>query len=301
MSLPRQVVLCADDFGLTDGVSRGILELAEQGRLSATSAMTNMPGWRRAAPGLRPHAGRVGIGLHLNLTVGAPIQPMPHLAPGGTFPTLGVLLSSAMRRRLSVEEIRDEIRRQVVAFEAVHEAVPDFVDGHQHVHVLPPVRQALFFVLRERGYAGRVWLRDPSDRIASILRRPVSRGKALVVMALARGFGSQARAAGFDTNDGFSGFAPLDLTVHPRRIFETSLTDLGPRPVVMCHPGYVDDELRCLDPAVESRPEELAYLQSGEFGHLLAERGIALVAKPSFGDSAPSFRNRAAEPGTHKR
>lgn len=280
MSLPRQVVLCADDFGLTDGVSRGILDLAEQGRLSATSAMTNMPGWRRAAPGLRPHVGRIGIGLHLNLTVGVPIQPMPHLAPDGTFPTLGVLLSSVMRRRLSVEEIRDEICRQVVAFEAVHEALPDFVDGHQHVHVLPPVRQALFSALRERGYAGRVWLRDPSDRIASILRRPIGRGKALIVTALARGFRSQARVAGFDTNDGFSGFGPLDLTIESRRIFETSLADLGPRPVVMCHPGYVDDELRSLDPAVESRPEELAYLQSEAFGRLLAERGIGLSKAP---------------------
>ena len=43
----RSVILCADDFGLADGVSRGIVELAWKGRLSATGAMTNMPGWRR--------------------------------------------------------------------------------------------------------------------------------------------------------------------------------------------------------------------------------------------------------------
>ena len=45
----RNVILCADDFGLADGVSQGIVELAQMGRLSATGAMTNMPGWRRAA------------------------------------------------------------------------------------------------------------------------------------------------------------------------------------------------------------------------------------------------------------
>ena len=44
----RNVILCADDFGLADGVSRGIVELAEMGRLSATGAMTNMPGLRWA-------------------------------------------------------------------------------------------------------------------------------------------------------------------------------------------------------------------------------------------------------------
>lgn len=281
MSAQRQVVLCADDFGLTDGVSRGILDLIGRGRVSATGAMTNMPGWRRAAPGLRPYMGRIGIGLHLNLTVGAPIQPMPHLAPDGSFPPLGRLLSGALRGRLSVEEIREEIRRQLVAFELVHGAAPDFVDGHQHVHVLPPVRQALFAVLVEGGYAGRLWLRDPSDLATSILRRPVGRGKALIVKALARGFRAQARAAGFRTNEGFSGFAPLDLSIPPGRVFASALSNLGPQPVVMCHPGHADDALRGLDPAVESRPEELAYLSSDAFGALLEERGVALCPAPS--------------------
>ncbi|MGO4572847.1 ChbG/HpnK family deacetylase [Microvirga sp. 2TAF3] len=282
MGSRRQMVLCADDFGLSDGVSRGILDLAEQGRLSATGAMTNMPGWRRAAPELKPFIGRIGIGLHLNLTTGSPIQPMPHLAPGGEFPRLKELFSNAMRDRLSTDEIREEITRQIVAFEAVHEAPPDFIDGHQHVHVLPAVRRALFSVLKERGWEGRLWLRDPSDRLSSILQRPISRNKALIVTALAAGFRRSARAAGFDTNEGFSGFSPLDLSVAATRVFEGALTSLGPRPVVMCHPGYIDDELRSLDPAIESRPEEVAYLQSDAFKDLLEERRITLVPSPPF-------------------
>src|SRR6476659_7718062 len=76
MASTCNVVLCADDFGLTEGVSRGILELAETARISATGAMTNMPARRRSAPGLQPLKGRIGIGLHLNLTTGAPIGPM---------------------------------------------------------------------------------------------------------------------------------------------------------------------------------------------------------------------------------
>jgi predicted glycoside hydrolase/deacetylase ChbG (UPF0249 family) len=44
----------------------------------------------------------------------------------------------------------------------------------------------------------------------------------------------------------------------------------------MCHPGYVDDELQGLDPAVESRLEELNFLKSEAFPALLEERGIAL-------------------------
>src|SRR5687768_2108209 len=98
----RSVVLCADDFGLTDGVSRGILDLAEAGRLSATGAMTNMPGWRRNAPGLRPLKGRISVGLHLNLTTGRSLGPVPGLTDGAC-PPLNEVLRRALTRRLSFD------------------------------------------------------------------------------------------------------------------------------------------------------------------------------------------------------
>jgi predicted glycoside hydrolase/deacetylase ChbG (UPF0249 family) len=279
MSSSRNVILCADDYGISDGVSRGIVELAEMGRLSATGAMTNMPGWRRAAPELKRLKGRIGIGLHLNLTTGAPLGNMAKLAPEGRFPSLGELLGKAFKGQLDRAEIVGEIVRQLDAFEEAHGEKPSFIDGHQHVHVLPGVRGALIQALRERGYVGRVWLRDPADRVTSILRRPIGRGKALIVTGLARGFARHAHAAGFDTNKGFSGFAPFDLSVPATGIFGAALSHLGPRPLVMCHPGYGDDELRRLDPAVESRLAELEYLKSDLFGALLEERGLRLAPR----------------------
>jgi predicted glycoside hydrolase/deacetylase ChbG (UPF0249 family) len=276
----HSVVLCADDFGLADGVSRGIVELAAMGRLSATGAMTNMPGWWRAAADLTPLKGRIGIGLHLNLTAGSPLGPMPNLVPSEGFPPLKELLPKALGRGLEGVEIAREIGRQLDAFEEAHGEPPSFIDGHQHVHVLPVIRGALFRVLGERRYAGRVWLRDPSDKAAAILRRPIGRNKALIVKSLASGFSRSAHAAGFQTNKGFSGFAPLDLSVPASRVFEAAFSRLGEGPVIMCHPGHVDDELRSLDPAVESRAAELAYLKSDAFCDLLEERGIRLVASP---------------------
>jgi chitin disaccharide deacetylase len=280
MSSFRSVILCADDFGLADGVSRGIVELAEMGRLSATGAMTNMPGWRRAARSLMPLRDRIAVGLHLNLTAGSPLGPMPRLTPSGRFPTLKDLLPKALKRQLPGSEIAEEISRQIDAFEEVFGGAPAFVDGHQHVHVLPAIRPALIQTLKARGYAGRVWLRDPSDKAMAILRRPIGRSKALIVKSLARGFARSAHAAGFRTNRGFSGFAPLDLSVPVARVFEEAFSKLGAHPLVMCHPGYVDDELRALDPALESRVEELNYLKSDAFRDLLEERGLRLVPRP---------------------
>jgi predicted glycoside hydrolase/deacetylase ChbG (UPF0249 family) len=146
--------------------------------------------------------------------------------------------------------------------------------------VLPGVRQALLTELKGRGLAGRLWLRDPSDRIGSIRRRRIGRGKALVVKGLAHGFRRSALAAGFAVNEGFSGFATFDLSVPAGAIFADAMTALGPYPVVMCHPGHVDDELRGLDPAVESREAELTYLKSDAFGALLEERGITFAKGP---------------------
>jgi chitin disaccharide deacetylase len=280
MSSFRSVILCADDFGLADGVSRGIVELAEMGRLSATGAMTNMPGWRRMARSLMPLRDRIAVGLHLNFTAGTPLGPMPRLAPLGAFPALKDLLPKALKRQLPGSEIAEEISRQIDAFEEAFGDAPAFVDGHQHVHVLPAIRPALIQALKARGYAGRVWLRDPSDKAMAILRRPIGRNKALIVKSLARGFARSAHAAGFRTNRGFSGFAPLDLSVPVARVFEEAFSKLGAHPLVMCHPGYVDDELRALDPALESRVEELNYLKSDAFRDLLEERGLRLVPRP---------------------
>jgi chitin disaccharide deacetylase len=256
------------------------VELAEMGRLSATGAMTNMPGWRRAARSLMPLRDRIAVGLHLNFTAGSPLGPVPRLAPSGRFPDLKDLLPKALKRQLPGGEIAQEISRQIEAFEEALGHAPAFVDGHQHVHVLPAIRPALIQALNARGYAGRVWLRDPSDKAMAILRRPIGRSKALIVKSLARGFARSAHAAGFRTNKGFSGFAPLDLSVPAARVFEEAFSKLGAHPLVMCHPGYVDDELRALDPALQSRVEELNYLKSDAFRDLLEQRGLRLVPRP---------------------
>src|SRR6478735_4759189 len=102
--------LCADDYGLTPGVSRGILELLAVGRLTAASAMVTQPGWPQDAAALRPFADAVDIGLHLNLTLGLPSDPMPALAPAGKFPALAALIRGALMGRLTLMAISTSMR-----------------------------------------------------------------------------------------------------------------------------------------------------------------------------------------------
>jgi predicted glycoside hydrolase/deacetylase ChbG (UPF0249 family) len=177
-------------------------------------------------------------------------------------------------------DLMAEIERQLDAFEHHAGIAPDFVDGHQHVHVLPGVRAALLDVLARRGLAGHTWLRDPADDPRTIARRGVATGKALVIATLARGFGERARALGFATNRGFSGVSPFD----PKADFEQQMARYlalpGPDHLVMCHPGLIDPALRRLDPVVETRPIEQAFLASPAWDAMREAHAIELVAGP---------------------
>jgi predicted glycoside hydrolase/deacetylase ChbG (UPF0249 family) len=256
--------LCADDYGMTEGVSRGILEAAAAGRLSAASAMTNMPDWPRAAGAWRAAAPPATLGLHLNLTLGTPLGAMGRIAPSGSLPAIGTLLRT---RDLPGVELEAEIERQIEAFEQAFGRRPAHVDGHQHVHVVPGVRNAIIAVLRRRG-AGMP-LRDSTDALWRIALRRRFAVKAVTVALAGRGFGSSVRAAGFVCNEGFAGFSSFDPRADMSAQFASYLVAPGPRHLVMCHPGRVDAALRALDPVTESREAELAFLLSSRFADLL--------------------------------
>jgi chitin disaccharide deacetylase len=254
-SLPM-LILCADDYALTEGVSRAIGELAAARRLSATSAMVTTPHWPAMAQRLAVHRGHLAVGLHLNLTLGAPAGIMPKLAPGGAFPGRNALMLRALPGLLGAREVRDEIERQLDAFERSIGFPPDHVDGHEHVHVLPGIRSVLLEAIARRYGTVKPLVRDPSDRWQAIAARGASRGKAMAVAALALGLAGQARSLQIPTNNGFSGFSRFDETVPYADELAAALIEPGPRHIAMCHPGHPDAELASLDPVVQRRRME---------------------------------------------
>ncbi|MCI0600480.1 MAG: ChbG/HpnK family deacetylase [Beijerinckiaceae bacterium] len=272
------VSLCADDFALTPGVTRGIIELLDAGRLTATSAIATSASWPEGARALQQFKHVADIGLHLNLTRGNPLGLMPAFAPFGQFPALGKVLTSAVKRELPETEIGQEVSRQIDKFCEHFGSVPDFVDGHYHVQVLPQVRAQLFACLEEKGLLGKVWLRNSSDQLLRILRRNTgSLKKALVVAWLGKGFAKEAEARGFVTNDGFAGFSAF----HPQRDYAADfalyLHAPGKRHLIMCHPGYCDEELAAADPVNLSREQELRFLLSPAFAQTLERNGARLA------------------------
>ncbi len=269
--------LIADDYAMTAGVSRGILRLMEHGRISGAGAMTGRAHWKGWSHALRGFLGHADLGVHLNLTLGEPLTAMPKFAAGGTFPDVGDVAKAALSLRLPLSEIALEFDAQLDAFEQAVGHAPDFVDGHQHVHGLPGVRRALLGVMEGRYAKGpKPWLRDPADAMGRIVRRGRQVQKALAVGGLSSGFGGAARKAGFLTNEGFAGFSAFDPKQDYAQDFRSYLASPGGRHLVMCHPGEIDEELPLIDPAVETRPQELAFLLSDASLEVMAAAGLTL-------------------------
>jgi len=277
---PVPFILIADDYGLTEGVSRAILTLLASGRLSGTGCMTNQSGWPKLAKALAPYHGKAELGLHLTLTLGRPLGPMPLLAPEGELPTLGRILQASLLGNLSKREISAEITRQLAKFEAQTGRLPDFIDGHQHVHILPTIRSALWEAIEQYRPGWRPWLRNPADHLGAILARGVSVGKSLFIAFLAQGFAASAKKRGFLVNDSFSGVSDFDPKGDFAGDFRRYLLVSGDRHLVMCHPGHSDAALAALDPVTKARDIEFEFLRSEAFLALLAAMNMEVGRFP---------------------
>jgi len=276
---PVPFILIADDYGLTEGVSRAILALLASGRLSGTGSMTNQTGWPKLAKALAPYHGRAELGLHLTLTLGRPLGPMPLLAPEGELPTLGRILKAALLGNLSKREISAEIIRQLAEFEAQTGRLPDFVDGHQHVHILPTIRSALWEAIEQYRPGWRPWLRNPADHLAPSWRAAFRSEIAFYCLfgPRIRDFGQKR---GFLVNDSFSGVSDFDPEGDFAGDFRRYLLVSGDRHLVMCHPGHSDAALAALDPVTRARDIEFEFLQSEAFLALLAAMNMEIGRFP---------------------
>jgi chitin disaccharide deacetylase len=275
----RRIILCADDYGISPGVNTAIRNLVAQGRINATSAMVVAPSLNRAEAValslLNAGERRVAIGLHVTLT--APFKPLTEgfwpLVDGAFFPVNKALVSTSLRR-FNANALAREIAAQLAAFIECFGRPPDFVDGHQHVQIFPQVRDA--FLEAVKTVAPNAWVRQCGR--AAPLHRRFKDSKAMILDVLSLEFRRRAQSARLATNAAFAGtydFVPqADFAVlFPR--FLDALPDGG---LVMCHPGFVDDELRGLDPLTDLREREYAYFSGPDFPEILAKAGVALAA-----------------------
>ena len=272
---PDRLIICADDYGISPAASAGIRQLAAAGRLSATGVMTCMPAWPCEAGALSELADRLSVGLHFTLTDQRPLGDMPELAPDGRLPPIGTLLHRSLSGRLAADEVAAELNRQLDAFETYIGRPPDFLDGHQHVHLLPGIMPAVLGAFGRRLNRRRCWLRDCTDRPWALWRRG-SAGKAMFIAYLGRALARAAREMGIATNRGFSGF--YDARQHAvGDVFEHMLIGAGDGHLLMMHPGHVDADLEACDSLTGPRETEWQFLIADGLPQRLAARGLVIA------------------------
>jgi predicted glycoside hydrolase/deacetylase ChbG (UPF0249 family) len=276
-SAARRIVLCADDYGIAPAVNVAIRDLIVRGRLNATSVMVTAPGFNRfeaaALDALNASGQRAALGLHFALT--APFRPLSRdFAPlrDGAFLSLGGTLMTSLLGRFDADALAAEVRAQIAAFRSAFGRAPDFIDGHQHVHTFPQVGEAVLTVAKAE--APGAWLRQ-CERAATAA--PWTNPKALLLDVLSRRFRKRAAALGVRTNPAFAGAYAFRDDADFAAMFPGFLDGLPDGSVVMCHPGFVDDELKRLDPLTTLREREYAFLSGEAFPAVLASRGVTLA------------------------
>jgi len=263
---PKSVVLCADDYALNTPVSQGIVALALLGRLSATSVMVHSPTWAQDAVALRDVRDRLDVGLHLDWT--------SHFAQQAGFGAgLGRVMLRACLGGFDAQAVRDEIERQLDAFEAHWQAPPDHVDGHQHIQQFAGLREPLMEVLTRRygTQTQRPWVRVSQVAQPGIKGQIISRMGAHHLQHWAQQHDWPVVAPLLGVY-GFDG-SLADYAQHMQGWLRDASCAAQPA-LIMCHPALsaqADDDI---GPA---RAREFAYLASDDFVQHLRDAGVRVV------------------------
>jgi predicted glycoside hydrolase/deacetylase ChbG (UPF0249 family) len=253
----QNVIISADDYAMDGGVDAAILKLASLGSISATSAMVLSPRWAAAAEASQD-AAPLSWGLHLDLT--SAFADRRFAGPG-----LLSLMVRAMTRCLDRAALRREADRQLSLFETGRKGAPDFVDGHQHVHHLPVIRDVLLEALQDRygGGANRIGIR--------ICKPRVWRGAKAAIIAESGSLrlSQLARTLGHPVNSDFAGVYDFSAGANLAAYWRGWAQRLaGQLPLIMCHVAVQSGEGSVGDPIREARFKEFNFLASGEFQSL---------------------------------
>lgn len=271
VSIMKHVILCADDYGHNSAISQAIINLINNKRLSATSCITTSEDWLKHAANLRPFIDQVDLGLHFNLTEGVPLSKGLE-----SFMDLSVLIKKSYLGKLKKKLIKDELNAQLDRYIEGMGRVPDFLDGHQHVHQFPIVRDAVFCVYDERLRQNNSYIRSvySSKSLLKMTKSGYLKGLTIQLCG-AISFKIQLLRRKIPHNTSFSGIYDFSDAKLYANIFQQFLLEVSDNGLIMCHPG-VDNSCKN-DLIAHSRVEEYAFLASEDLINICQKNKILLA------------------------
>ena len=284
----RRLIINADDFGLTAGVNRAIVEAHQRGVVTSATMMANAGAVGDAVTCALQT--RLSVGCHVVLIDGAPLLPPRDVSSlvvadgaGACFHDSWLRFAArALRRHFDEDQIAAEVEAQIRKIQ--QRGLPvTHVDSHKHVHLLPSV---LAPMLRAAKACGVRAVRNPFAPIkplalAHLLRRPRLLTRYSEVKLLRRfssEFRSTVEAAGMATTDGTFGIVATGSL--DEQLFAAIVGSLPEGTwELVCHPGYCDQDLRAVRTRLrESREQELRVLTSEGARHMIEAAGVELIS-----------------------
>jgi predicted glycoside hydrolase/deacetylase ChbG (UPF0249 family) len=276
-------------------VNEAIEKAHREGIVTTASLMVNGGAFESAAGVLKENS-ELDAGLHLNLTEGRPISPcekIPSLADahGFLYHHPFELMSALARRHVHPSDLETETRAQIEKALAAGIRI-SHIDGHKHVHVLPKVFQLVCRIAPDYGIRAVRSTIEKMPKLCALVTRNAGSSRQIVKQYA---FG-KALSAGFSLMISFNGRSVLNI---PRRFYGITQTGfLDVRAFVdivngledgvsemMCHPGYLDDDLRRTPTRLLfQRERELEMLTGREVRDVLKQNNVALTSYRHLGD-----------------
>jgi chitin disaccharide deacetylase len=287
----KELILNADDFGLTRGVNAGIIRAHREGILTSATLMANGPAFEGAVEGALANS-NLGVGCHLVLVGGFSVaspEEIPTLAGrDGRLPaSLATLVAKVTTGRIRAMDMERELLAQI---EKIRRAGidPTHLDTHKHAHAHPGVLEAVGRVARQTGITQ---LRKPMENLRDSWRSVRDNGgsvsrqlaAAAAVRAFAPRFRAMARKYGLITPDHFLGLA---ATGHlgPAALCRLIDTLAEGRTEIMLHPGICDEDLAKTGSRLQAQRQlELEGLLAPEAKGAVARHGVRLISYRELG------------------
>ncbi len=280
----RRLIVNADDFGLTSGVNRAIVEGNRSGIVTSATLMANATA-SDAAIDLAMAKPSLKTGCHVVLIDGVPLaENLPSLTNGSSrFRTsLKQFAIAAVRKQIDAEEIQREVEAQIRKIQS-RGITLTHVDSHKHTHMFPHVLRPL---LRAAKACGIRAVRNPFEPVRSwpagmVLHTPGLWLRSAGVMAFGL-FAAEFRRAlneeGMVSTDGTVGIAVTGMLDQQKLLRILEALPEGTWELV-CHPGYSDADLQAAGTRLtQSREIELSALTSADTRKSLARHQIELIS-----------------------
>lgn len=279
----KRLIINSDDFGLSSGVNKGIIESIDNGIVSSISVMANC-GHVSQVSDITKNFPNVSVGIHYNLTTGEPATS-PSLVPSlvgsdGKF-WGGEFSNRLLRGKIRFRDIKIELEKQTAILADLIPHISHF-DSHQAKHLYPLFFSAALNVAHKFGIRK---VRCPTRYILRENHVPPFRLRQLNIKRCLKGIArrmltSYLKAKNFKMADRFVSLVFNNHSMDSLRKSWLSMVRNFPpgSNEICCHPGFADEILCQRSNYTYERETEIAVLTSRELKQAFEENDVKIIS-----------------------